>query len=57
MVAEREAKEMEMAGSGMEEDASYNSADVQDLPKPPYHFKVSFIWTILGYNLTSLLQG
>eukprot|EP00903_Cladosiphon_okamuranus_P005329 g5327.t1 len=38
MVAEREAKEMEMANSGME-DSSYNSADIQDLPKPPYYFK------------------
>lgn len=37
MVAEREAKEM--ASDGMD-DSSYNSADVQDLPKPPYFFKV-----------------
>ncbi|CAM9331664.1 unnamed protein product [Scytosiphon promiscuus] len=35
MVAEREAKQMTLT----EEDAAYNSADVQDLPKPPYIFK------------------
>lgn len=39
MVAEREAKEL--AATGMDdEDSSYGSADVQDLPKPPYYFKV-----------------
>lgn len=37
MVAAREAREM---ASGGVEDASYNSADIQDLPKPPYYFKV-----------------
>ena len=37
MVADREAKAL---ASGDDEDASYSSADVQDLPKPPYYFKV-----------------
>lgn len=36
MVAEREAKQMTLT----EEDTAYNSADIQDLPKPPYIFKV-----------------
>ncbi|CAM9278493.1 unnamed protein product [Ectocarpus sp. 4 AP-2014] len=36
MVAEREAKEL---AKGDEEDAAYTSADIQDLPQPPYHFR------------------
>lgn len=44
MVAEREAKAI---ASGDADDASYSSADIQDLPKPPYYFKVS-LWNGSG---------
>lgn len=37
MVADRESQKMAL---GDTEDLSYNSADIQDLPKPPYYFKV-----------------
>lgn len=37
MVADRESQQMAL---GDTEDLSYNSADIQDLPKPPYYFKV-----------------
>lgn len=37
MVADREAQQIAL---GDAEDLSYNSADIQDLPQPPYYFKV-----------------
>ncbi len=44
MVAEREAKAI---ASGEADDPSYSSADIQDLPKPPYYFKVQYFMFVM----------